>query len=101
MSTAYLEQVLWDEFRRDVADQNLTIHTDAAALMRELIAGMAQHIFRGGDVALANARARVRRLSRRMGNYCTSNNLTEIDAIVFHHSRPLTGRFKAFTEEDA
>jgi predicted kinase len=101
VSTAYLEQILWDEFRRDVADQGLTIHADAAALVRELIAGMAQHTFRGGDVALVNARNRVRRLSRRMGNYCSANNQTEIDAIVFHHSRPLTGRFKAFTEEES
>jgi hypothetical protein len=96
MSSLYLENLLWSEFKRKLAENELTIHADAAALVREMIDGMSQHLHRGSELAMDDARAKMGRLALRMKGWAEANATREVTAIGFHHSNPLTGRFKPF-----
>lgn len=99
MSSLYIENLLWAEFSRALRENGLTIHADATALVREVIDGMSQHLHRGSELAMDEARAKMVRLAVRMKEWADANATTEVSAIGFHHSRPLTGRFKPFNPE--
>jgi hypothetical protein len=99
MSSLYIENLLWNEFTRSLREHGLTIHADGAALVREVIEGMVQHLHRGSELAMSEARAKMVRLALRMKEWADSNATTEVTPIGFHHSRPLTGRFKPFNPD--